>query len=296
MKSKKLLLPIIFISVAVLAMVVYAVISGIAKKPTITEKDFSFSITYEFDGKTETIDSVYTAYFSGNGGYATHTDRFYNGKIAGKEENDTVYVLRDTDEERIVLYTNFYADYLLGEPDCSYFESEPFEPQIMYYDEEENEYSDENTLLQHGVKLIDWEYPEPVENTLVFARLTGMTGEVVLPFVLVAALALIAVIVFSKKEKDVTYDHLDVIGILFNFAIVFLGVPIMAVYGMLSDIVETSEALTHQIGYLAAPLSLLGVAASVALRRKGSRNIGVLVQFIAPAIFVLDLICIVIMG
>ena len=50
MKSKKLLLPTIIISVAILAMAVFSVVSNIAQKPTITKGEFPFSITYELDG------------------------------------------------------------------------------------------------------------------------------------------------------------------------------------------------------------------------------------------------------
>ena len=62
MKSKKLLLPAIILAVAILASAVYSVVSSIAFKPTVTEGEFPFSITYELDGERVTIEDVYEPY------------------------------------------------------------------------------------------------------------------------------------------------------------------------------------------------------------------------------------------
>ena len=48
-----------------------------------------------------------------------------------------------------------------------YFDDEPFEPRIYYYDSNETEYEDEETLSAHGVKLVDFEYPTPIKNSFV---------------------------------------------------------------------------------------------------------------------------------
>ena len=61
MKNKKLLLPVIILVVAILAIAVYSVCSSIAKKPTVTEGEFPFTITYELDGNEVTISDVYKA-------------------------------------------------------------------------------------------------------------------------------------------------------------------------------------------------------------------------------------------
>ena len=47
MKNKKLFLPAIILAVAIFAIAVYLVVSSIALKPTVTEADFPFKITYE---------------------------------------------------------------------------------------------------------------------------------------------------------------------------------------------------------------------------------------------------------
>ena len=70
MKNKKLFIPTIILIAAILASATYMVISSIAKKPTTTEGEFLFSITYELDGETVTINDVYRARFVKNDGFA----------------------------------------------------------------------------------------------------------------------------------------------------------------------------------------------------------------------------------
>ena len=59
MKNKKLFLPSIIAGAAIFAIFVCAIISGLAFKPRVTEGEFPFTITYELDGETVTIDDVY---------------------------------------------------------------------------------------------------------------------------------------------------------------------------------------------------------------------------------------------
>ena len=75
MKSKKLFLPTIILAVAILATVVYSIISSIAFKPAITEGEFPFSITYELDGERVTIEDVYKVHYVRNDGYADTKSR-----------------------------------------------------------------------------------------------------------------------------------------------------------------------------------------------------------------------------
>ena len=291
MKTKRLVLPGLILAAAVLAMVVYAVCSGITMKPTIAEKDFPFSITYELNGKTETIESVYSVQYIGNDGYVDIKTRIYKGKLENvPEEDGAEYVLSDTADGRIVLDTQFYADYLMGDPLYEHFTDTPFAPELRFYDAEGTSYTDAETLAAHSVKLIDWEYPVPVENTFVFSHISIMTGAVVLPMLLIALAALLATVVFVKKDDDVSRQSIDVISIAFNFILIFLAVPFLTIFGVLSDIIGVSAALSHQMGYLVPALTVLGIAASVSLRRKGFAKSGFAVQFIGPAVMGLILL------
>ena len=92
MKTKKLFVSIL--AVAVLAIAVYSVVSSIAQKPTVTEGEFPFSITYELDGESVTISDVYKARYVRNGGYADTKSRIYVGEIGNMGEGNTYYTLK----------------------------------------------------------------------------------------------------------------------------------------------------------------------------------------------------------
>ena len=72
------------------------------------------------------------ASFVGHGGYADPKSRIYEGRIEGMlNESDTMYVINENEEGYIVLLTNFYADYLMGDPQYDYFSEEEFEPKLF---------------------------------------------------------------------------------------------------------------------------------------------------------------------
>ena len=118
---------------AILATVVYSIISSIAFKPAITEGEFPFSITYELDGERVTIEDVYKVHYVRNDGYADTKSRVYAGELKSSGEDDTLYTLKKDENTRVELWTHFYADYLMGDTEYDYFDDEPFEPRIYYY-------------------------------------------------------------------------------------------------------------------------------------------------------------------
>ena len=290
MKNKKLLLPTIILISAVLLMAVYSVVTSIAKKPTITEGEFPFSITYELDGETVTINDVYKAHYIGNDGYADTLTRCYVGGIDGLGGENTLYTLKKGDNTRIELWTHFYADYLMGDPEYEYFDDEPFEPRIYYYDENETEYHDEETLAAQGVKLISFEYPTPIENSFVFSHISYLSGAVVLPALLIALLALIVIIIFVRKDKELKYKAIDIVSIVLNFIIGIMYMGFVTILALLIDIEGGGPELYYQIMYFIPALSVLCIAASVALRRKGHSVKSLIAGLIGPAVFALYLI------
>jgi hypothetical protein len=290
MKNKKLFLSAIILVVAILAIVVYSVVSSIALKPTITEGEFPFSITYELDGKTVTIDEIYKARYVRNDGYADTKGRVYVGEIGNLGERNTVYTLKKDENTRVELWTHFYPDYLMGDSEYDYFDYEAFEPRIYYYDAEETEHHDEETLLAQGVKLISFEYPTPIENSFVFSHLSYFNGTVVLPTLLIALLALIATIIFVRKEKELKLRAIDVVSIIFNFVIGFTVIPFVSILAIFIDIEGGGPELYYQVLYFIPALSMLCIAASVALRRKGYGVKALITELVGPIVFTLYLI------
>ena len=290
MKNKKLFLPAIILAVAILAIASYSVISSIAKKPTVTEGEFPFSITYELDGKRVTIEDVYQVRYVRNDGYADTKSRVYEGKLKSSGEDKTLYTLKKDENTRVELWTHFYPDYLMGDPEYDYFDDEAFEPRIYYYDAEEQEYSDEKTLAEQGVKLISFEYPTPIENKLVFSHISYFSGAVVLPTLLIALLALLATIIFVRKEKEFKYKAIDIITIILNFAIGFTLIPFISILAVFIDIEGGGPELYYQVLYFIPALAVLCTTASVALRRKGHGVKSLIAELISPVIFAVYLI------
>ena len=170
MKRNKLLLPTIFLVVAILATAVFSFVNCIAKKPTVTEAEFPFSITYELNGETITIEDVFSAKYTANSGYNDTKTRCYDGQIVNNSESSSYYtILKYGDGSCIELHTKFYADYLMGDPEYDYFDDESFEPQLLYYDAEGIEFTSEEILAVQGVKLVSFEYPVPIENSIMSA-------------------------------------------------------------------------------------------------------------------------------
>ncbi len=290
MKNKKLFLPTIILAVAILSTVVYSVISSIAFKPAVTKGEFPFSITYELDGETVTINEVYKARYVRNGGYADTKSRVYVGEIGDLGENNTLYTLKKDENTRIELWTHLYPDYLMGDSGYDYFDDEAFEPRIYYYDSEETEYCDEETLAAQGVKLISFEYPTPIENSLVFSHFSYFSSVNVPLTILIATLALLAVIIFVRKEKELKYKGVDIVSIVFNWinGTVYMG--FVTILALLIDIEGGGPELYFQIMYFIPAVSILCLAASVALRRKGYAKSSLITQFVGPIIFALYLI------
>ena len=286
MKRFKLFLPTIILVAAIMLTMISAFITGIALKPTVTESEFPFSITYELDGETVTINDVYKARYKENKKYKYRT---YIGEIGNLGEDNTIYTLKTDETGRIELWTHFYPDYLMGDAWYDYFDEEAFEPRIYYYDAEENEFYDRETLSEQGVKLISFEYPEPIENSMVFSHITIPESDVVVPTVIIAFLAMLATIIFVKKDNDYISMPINTITVVFNFIIGFIVLPFFTTFSGLLEAMGDVGDIMNLVIYLLPALTILGITASIALRRKLYGKSALIVQFISPAVFVVIL-------
>lgn len=288
MKSQKLFLPAIILGAAVLVIAVFSFLCCIAVKPKITEAEFPFSITYEMDGETCTIQDVYKAYYVGDIGKTK--GRNYHGEIGDMGENTTFIVLLHDEDERIQIHTKFYPDYLMGDTDYDYFDDKPFAPEILYSNPDETEFFDEAALEARGVKLIDWEYPTPIQNSFVFSHIALLCNDVVLPSLGIAALTWLAMIIFVKKEKDGGNKVLNVISLILSLLIVAIFVPFVTFCTIFIDAVGSNEDIISQTMYFVPALTLLGMAASAALRRKCYSLAALFVPLAGPAVFGIQMV------
>jgi hypothetical protein len=264
-----------------------AVVAGIALKPKVTEGEFPFSITYELDGETVTIKDVYKVHYEKLGGYKS---RVYSGEIGNRGEDNTIYNLKKDDVGRVELWTHFHPDYLMGDSEYDYYDDEAFEPKIYYYDAQETESHDEETLAEHGVKLISFDYPEPIKNSLRFSHMVMPEAEVVLPSMIIAFLALIATLIFVKKDQDYVRKPINIVTIVFNFIIGLIVLPFFTVIaGLLNALGDVGDVM-NLITYLLPALTILGLTASIGLRRKLYGKSALAVQFISAAVFAIIMI------
>lgn len=284
MKNKKFL-PAIILGAAVLVTVLYAFISCIALKPTVTEASFPFTITYELDGKTVVIDEVYKARYVPNDKDDNGKWRQYVGEIGNRGENDTIYTLKKEDGFRVELWTHFNADHMMGDPEYDYYDDSAFEPKLYWYSSEEQEQTDPEVLASYGVKLIDFTYPEPIKNSMKFSHIAYCDGTVVLPVLLIAILAFIAILIFVKKEAELKYKAIGIISIVLNFAIGIVFFPFVTILSLFIDIEGGGAELYYQISYYLPAITVYCLGASVALRRKGYGVLSLLSQLAAPIIF-----------
>ena len=286
MKKHKLFVPILILIVALLAMAVCAVVSNIALKPTITQHEFPFSVTYELDGVTETVDAVCAVTYAGNGGYVKATTRQYDEKYISQRENiGSSFEIFVGDESSITLFTRIYPDYLMGDPEYDYFDDTVYEPILSFSNWATGETIEGLELPEQGAKIISWELPEPIENSFEFSHIAHMSSADVFPFLLIAILAMIAMMIFVKRDKTVPMESIDKISLGFNIAIAVVCIPFVSVYGLFMDINGSEAAFSHQMGYLAPAFLVLALAASLGLRRRGYQKSGLIVQFAGPAYF-----------
>ena len=103
-------------------------------------------------------------------------------------------------------------------------------------------------------------------------------------------LALIATIIFVKKEKELKYKAVDIVSIVLNFVIGFTLIPFVTILGVFIDIEGGGPELYYQVTYFIPTVVTLCIAASVALRRKGYGVKSLIAELIGPAVFAVYLI------
>lgn len=296
MKFKKFILPIIIIFLGVISMITCHLLFNIVKTPLISEKEFEYSVTYELNGKSETIEGTYICSLDNESGDNTDpTDRYYIGihKDTNMPGNIRQVIEKKGDRE-IVLFVELSPDYLMGDPfydDKEYYgEDDPYEPKLLVFDNEGCEYSDEESLSEFDVKIVDWELPEPITNELKFSHFGRLSVNSIFPMLICGYVALLVCILFIRKEQEVTFNLINKISVVCNFLISLAVAPFFALFASLTQIYTNGADVIYQLDYCIPAITVLFVAISLCFRRKGLTKSGLIIQFVGPALFVLSLI------
>ena len=133
-------------------------------RPEIKEGKFNISVTYEHNGEIKTASGVYVCEYDGVIWYNVNRDPFVNWKesFEGDIKDGGVLPICNTDDGgEIFIGLLLYPEYFMGDPE--YADYTPIVRAEIFYDDEQID--DVDVIAEYGVKLIDYEYDEPIENT-----------------------------------------------------------------------------------------------------------------------------------
>ena len=259
------------------AAVIYVFVGARASGPEVTIHNFEIPVTYEKYGKVKTQTVIYCGQYweEENSFHTYYEDTGMPDVVFLEEENGNLLWW---------LQLQLEPGYLMGDPAYADFYADGMpEPKIGYYDEEWNEHTDVTEAEPHGIKLIGCEYPEPIENKIVDkgVKLTLSDISVLTAF---AFVILLLSILLVKKEEDVVYQSRDKAALIFNWVIAVVALPLFWALGGEWEVLG-DRTFDIVLSNLMAPITVLGICASVILRRKGKSLQGMLAQFIGPVVF-----------
>lgn len=289
MKQKNLKNLSIILAVGLVLAIVASLLTGIVKAPVITEHDFPFTVTYRLDGETKALDGVYRCHFRSTGKGTDPLDRYYEGEhlLNPAEEHLAAYTIAQKDGLELCIVTVFSDRYLMGDADGVAFHYDPY---LAAIDSEGYEYEDEETLSRFDAEIIDWGYPDPVDNSFKFVGFSKLHDDSMFAMLAVGILMILACMIFVKRDKTVPYNALDKLSIVLNCVVCFVVLPFITFIATLLQITMSGDDLVYQIFLCIPALTAFTVAASIALRRIRFTKAGFFVQFVGPVLFVIPLI------
>ena len=259
------------------AAVIFAFVGTRVSGPEITYHEFSIPVTYEEYGEVKTQTVTYC-------GQYWEEDHSFHVYYEDSGLHDTVNMKEENGNAIWWLQLELEPGYLMGDPAYADFYADGMpEPSIGYFDEEWNEHSGVTEAEPHGIKLIGCEYPEPIENRIVDkgVKLDHMDIGVLTAL---AFVILLLGIILVKKEEGVVYQSRDKAARILNVAIGVLALPLLFLLGDEWELVA-GQPVDSILAALMAPVTVLGICASVILRRKGKSLPGMMVQFAGLLLF-----------
>ena len=154
---------------------------------------------------------------------------------------------------------------------------------IGYFDEEWNEHNGVTEAEPHGIRLIGCEYPKPIENKIV-DKGVKLDHRAIGVLTALAFVILLLGIILVKKEEGVVYQSCDKVARILNLAVGVLTIPLLFSLGDEWDLLM-GHPIDSVLAALMAPVTVLGICASVILRRKGKSLPGRAAQFAGLLLF-----------
>ena len=251
------------------------------QKPEVERQEFPFTITYSYQGKTNTISDIYVAEYDRVAKYIGDDLLTWFGYVKDKDRLEADFYRVD---DSFSINLNIEPGYVMGDP--RYADSK-CQPTGVYYSEDVV-VTDQDELALMGIVILGWEYPYPMENSFSYGGIS-LSSEAVMLTSAIAVAALLACVGMIRKERKSAYGGINKVSIAVNFVVICLAFPIILITSALSEIVADATAL-QQLFYLTPALTAASVAASVVLRRMGRKYMSFCIQFAGPLVFGLILL------
>lgn len=175
MKKSVLVIGGVVLAVVVAGLIIGGQMFGLFEKvpePEITSGEFDFSLTYELEGKTETIEGTYVCKYKGVTKAIDGVGRDWEGYIEGHEEGST-YEIAKTEDGTVYIDLDLFADFFMSDP---FFRANDNENEkkpspsvyIVYnesYDNGETAYEASGEFENETFRIVSFEYDEPIKNT-----------------------------------------------------------------------------------------------------------------------------------
>lgn len=256
------------------------------REPEVIVQEFPFTITYTYRGSTRTIEEVYVAEYCRNDQYIGDDDITWYGYVRGWDRLESGYCRVVEEAGRTFsINLNIEPGYLMGAPD---YADAVIAPTPVSFDttvDSDMGLTDPAELEKLGFTIDGFNYPEPIENRFRWGGIS-LSSQATMFTAALSAAALIACLVLIRREPGVTYGILDKLSIGLNFLVAIIAFPFILITSVLSEILSDATAW-QQLLYLAPAITVLGIAASVVLRRMGHKALGFVIQFIGPVVFAL---------
>ena len=294
MKIKNLRISAILLVGLLVAYAILTVILCYNTKPAISEGEFPFSITYEYLGETKTISGVYSCKFEGSQTVFREHDRYWSGEITYTEGD---YFVFQEEMKTLAVQPYMIAGYFMGDPLHSdiyqVYGLEGPEPYAEYYDYENEisitDFDKDEELAAIGFRFVDYSYAQPIENSFSFSGVEYEADNIIF-FVALMLVFLLVCIIFVRKDKEYKYSYLDKSCIIVNFIVGIIAVPFISLICTMFGLTGSGYEWIDQCIYNIPSFTILCLALSVMLRRKGYSKQGFFIQFSGILAFVLMLL------
>ena len=269
------------LAVYLVATVLLLIFGYSVRKPQITRQEFPFTITYSWQGKTQTISDVYVAEYVLGPKYLQDDSIGWFGYIQDRSmlESD-FYRIAEQVDGTCAINLNLEAGYLMGDPEYAGLVCQPSGEFCGMDGNQEIRVSDPAELEKLGFSLVSWSYPQPIVNRFSYGGIS-LSSEATMYTTALAMAALLACMILIRKEPEVVYGIVEKFSVALTLLILFLAFPFGFMISVLSEIVAEPSAL-QQVLYFAPAVTILGVAASVFLRRCGYGKYSLWVQLAGP--------------